>query len=190
MSTLSTDMIYATSPANFTASGKWQPPHPRTTTQIQRYARRCMPVLLAESVRASDVLICHGKRVKINWRMELLEEWELSPPSYKSHAFRATKVATGSVGVELQRTRSQNSQTPSATNSSPQSSRSVLDDGVDRIEVIDTSLGSLELAKVQTSVEKESPVRSSTAQSRQLVETKTAEESHAGTQIHGVVFCF
>ncbi|KAK3629639.1 hypothetical protein LTR56_017944 [Elasticomyces elasticus] len=190
ISSLSTDMIYATSPNNFSASGKWQPPHPRTAAQIQRYVRRCMPVLMADSVRASDVLICHGKRVKINWRMEMLEEWVLNPPSYKSHGFKkSVNTQIEALGAELQRTRSQNSQTPSATNSSPLSSQSLLEDGVDRIETIDTSLASLELGKVQTSTEKDLPLIQLVKKSPQL-EAKMVEASHPGTHIHGVVFCF
>ncbi|KAK1075531.1 hypothetical protein LTR33_009500 [Friedmanniomyces endolithicus] len=183
-STFSSDMIYATSPANFTPSGKWQPPHPRTPSQIQRYARRCMPVLLAEAVRASDVLICNGKRVKINWRMEMLEEWTLSPPSYKSHAVKAaTRVAAEAVEVvALQRNRSQISQTPSAANSSPlSSSRSVMDEGGDRIEAVEGSEGSLELGKVVASGEKESSRLSAAVQFRLVEETKTVEVGHAGT---------
>ncbi|KAK0305429.1 hypothetical protein LTR91_003794 [Friedmanniomyces endolithicus] len=193
-STFSSDMMYATSPANFTPSGKWQPPHPRTATQINRYARRCMPVLLAEAVRASDVLICNGKRVKINWRMEMLEEWALSPPSYKSHAVKVTtKVPTEHVEVALRRTGSQTSQTPSsATNSSPVSLSpgSVVDEGGDRIEAVEGSLGGLELVKVVTGVEKESPRHSAAVQFPHLEETKTVEERVSGTQVHGVVFCF
>lgn len=87
ISAYSNDMMYATSPDNFDDTGKWVPPHTRTPLQIQRYIRRCMPVLLADSPRASDILMYHGRRVKINWRMELLETWELRPPSYKSHGF-------------------------------------------------------------------------------------------------------
>lgn len=196
-STLSTDMIYATSPLNFTASGKWQPPHPRTAAQIQRYARRCMPLLHAECHRASDILICHGKRVKINWRMELLEEWSLSPPSYKSHAFVTPEPAEDEM-TELQRTRSQTSQSPSATNSSdsPRSTRgSVVNDSdrADQIEPIDTGLANLDLAKVQTlGMEKSSsPTRTSTQIARTPAEEKPQEAmQQPGDLVHGVVFCF
>ncbi|KAK1086944.1 hypothetical protein LTR33_001310 [Friedmanniomyces endolithicus] len=197
-STFSSDMLYATSPANFTPAGKWQPPHPRTPSQIQRYARRCLPVLLAEAVRASDVLICNGKRVKINWRMEMLEEWTLSPPSYKSHVVKTAVAGVAAEAVEvvaLRRTGSQASQTTSATNSSPvsSSSRSVIDEQGDRIEVVEGSGGSggsLELGKVVMRGEKESPKQSVVQRRQQLDETKTIEVGHAGTQVHGVVFCF
>ncbi|KAK5142755.1 hypothetical protein LTR32_004972 [Rachicladosporium monterosium] len=194
-STFSNDMIYATSPANFTPAGKWQPSHPRTPSQIQRYARRCMPVLLAEAVRASDVLICNGKRVKINWRMELLEEWTLSPPSYKSHVVKTAVAGVAAEAVEvvaLRRSGSKTSQTPSAANSSPvsSSSRSVMDERGDRIEVVEGSGGNLELGEVVMSGEKESPRQSVVQRRQQLDETKTIEVGHAGKQVHGVVFCF
>ena len=91
ITTYSAEMMHETSPENFNAAGKWKPPHTRTEHQVQRYVKRCMPTLPAEAVRASDVLICNGKRFKINWRMELLEGWELQPPSYRSHGF--TKAA-------------------------------------------------------------------------------------------------
>ena len=163
------EMMYATSSANFDASGKWQPPHNRTPQQIQRYVRRCIPILLAESVRASDILICHGKRVKINWRMELLEEWELQPPSYRSHGF--------DMGLGLERTRScsQNSTSESATQDAQQAPGSVLGgESEDQITPAEDALANLDLSKI-TSMDK-----------------ATARESNRppGPEIHGVVFCF
>lgn len=175
-SVLSTDMMYATSRANFNADGKWQPPHTRSAAHIQRYARRCMPVLLTEAVRASDIIVCNGKRLKINWRMELLEEWELSPPSYKAHNFTST---TG-----LERSTSQSSQTPSATNSTPQSSRSMMGAGTDQIERIESGLANLELtiSKVTATPDKGS--------SRPQLGVKMPETRHQGAEVHGVVICF
>jgi len=181
-SAFSTEMIYATSPTNFTASGKWQPPHPRTAGQVQRYVRRCMPILLAEAVRASDVLICNGKRVKVNWRMELLEEWELQPPSYRAHKF-------DNASTNLERSKSQSSASPSATHNSLTSSRSVLGTSGDQIEPIETSLASLELSKMEntaTARDKSPPTLSAPqAQQSDIKETRQPE-----TAIHGVVFCF
>ncbi|WPG97942.1 Hypothetical protein R9X50_00072500 [Acrodontium crateriforme] len=79
--------LYITPPTNFSQeSGKWQPPHRRTAGQIQRYIRRCMPILLADAPRASEILICNGKRVRINQRAHVLEAWHLKPPSYRHHA--------------------------------------------------------------------------------------------------------
>ena len=170
-STCNSDMIYSTSSTNFDPSGKWQPPNNRTSQQVQRYVRRCMPVLLADSVRASDILICQGRRVKINWRMELLEEWELQPPSYRSHGFDA--------GQRLERTRScsQNSVSGSlpATQDPQQESGSVLGgDSEDQITPAEDGLANLELPKI-TSIDK-AAIREHNRQ--------------PGPEIHGVVFCF
>ncbi|KAK4574414.1 hypothetical protein LTR86_002176 [Recurvomyces mirabilis] len=198
-STFSTDMVYATSPSNFTEAGKWQPPHPRTAAQIQRYTRRCMPILLAEAVRASDVLMCHGRRVKINWRMEMLEEWELSPPSYRSHHFETTTATTSDLetaqptdGLEMQRTTSHSSRTPSeaAANGSPLSSRSGLERPEDQIEAVDTDLANLEFGKVVSHGEK-SPTRVSVQAVSNDGEEKGAQARRTGVEeVHGVVFCF
>jgi hypothetical protein len=78
---------YQTAPTNFGPEGKWQPPHLRTATQIRRYVRRCAPLLMADAVRASDIVICNGKRMRINWRKERLEDWLLQPPTYTAHDF-------------------------------------------------------------------------------------------------------
>ncbi|KAH9829611.1 hypothetical protein Tdes44962_MAKER09099, partial [Teratosphaeria destructans] len=77
----------ATSPTNLSETGKWSPPNTRSPAQMQRYIRRCMPELRADAARASDVLISHGKRLRINWKTECLEDFELQPPSYRSHRF-------------------------------------------------------------------------------------------------------
>jgi hypothetical protein len=78
---------YETAPTNFGLDGKWQPPHMRTAVQIRRYVRRCAPLLMSDAVRASDIVICNGKRVRINWREERLEDWRLQPPKYTAHDF-------------------------------------------------------------------------------------------------------
>lgn len=78
---------YETAPTNFGPEGKWQPPHLRTAAQIRRYVRRCAPLLMSDAVRASDIVICNGKRMRINWRQERLEEWLLRPPTYDAHDF-------------------------------------------------------------------------------------------------------
>ena len=173
------DMMYATSSANFDTDGKWQPPHIRTQQQIQRYIRRCMPTLLADSVRASDVLICGGKRVRVNWRMELLEEWELRPPSYKSHTFEHD--------VSLERTASisEHSAYESGTQGGAQASTSVLGgDMEDQITPAEVGLANLELSKINSvaSAEKVSP--------HETPVTKNRESHHSNNDIHGVVFCF
>lgn len=192
--TFSEDMMYATSPANFSGSGKWEPPHTRTAHQVQRYVRRCMPVLLAEAVRASDVLICNGKRVKINWRMELLEEWELQPPSYKSHRFVLEDGSEqNSLGLQRTRSCSQNSAstsaaTPSDERENPLHSTSNLGtEGEDEITTANVTrrVANLDLAKsavISAAMDKSSsgsPRRPSANAAR-----------YDGQDIHGVVFCF
>ncbi|KAK5111107.1 hypothetical protein LTR62_005306 [Meristemomyces frigidus] len=198
-STFSTDMIYASSPDHFNSTGKWQPPHPCTTAQIQRYTRRCMPVLLAEAVRASDVLICGGKRVRINWRMELLEEWELKPPSYRSHRFEVaapTTVSTSSQSdngaQQLQRSPSHSSQTPSCDmhSSSPLSARSAFAEREDQIEATHTGLAQLELTKSGTGMAEKSLVRGSAGQQDEGRKLEVRRVQGRVEACHGVVFCF
>ncbi|KAJ9622271.1 hypothetical protein H2203_006489 [Taxawa tesnikishii (nom. ined.)] len=83
------DSMTATDSLIDPATGKWAwaPSHPRTPAQQLRYIKRCMPVLYVDSPRASSVLMCAGKRVRINPLLETLEEWTLSPPSYAAHDF-------------------------------------------------------------------------------------------------------
>lgn len=76
-----------TNPTHFDADGKWAPPHSRSAGSQFRYARRCMPILLFDTPRSSSVVICHGRRLRINHRMDMLEEWELAPPTYDAHNF-------------------------------------------------------------------------------------------------------
>ena len=80
-------MVYQTAPTNFDSEGKWAPPHLRTSAQVRRYVRRCAPLLTLDAVRASDIVICNGKRMRINWREERLEHWRLQPPTYAAHDF-------------------------------------------------------------------------------------------------------
>lgn len=136
--TFCNEIIYETSPGNFDLNGKWSPPHVRSPAQIQRYLRRCLPLLLAESPRASDIMICQGKRVKVNWRMELLEDWEMQPPSYKSHDFPTSTT--------LARTQSHSSST------SPQNTGSLFSNEQhdDEITPIESGLENLQLTKVMS----------------------------------------
>ena len=143
-SAYSVDMIYATSSANFNEAGKWEPSHIRTPQQIQRYTRRCMPVLLAESPRASDVLISNGKRVRVNWRMQLIEEWELSPPSYKSHGF--DKI------LGLGRTRSSSQNSAHVSRHGHAQASVLCGETEDQIMPVNEGLSNLELSKTQSLV--------------------------------------
>jgi len=79
--------IHATNPMNFDDDGKWAPPHARTAGQQLRYIRRCTPVLLEDMPRHSSIIVGNGRYVRANYRIEILEEWSLKPPSYEAHDF-------------------------------------------------------------------------------------------------------
>ena len=72
---------------NFTADGKWAPPHPRSPAQQWRYIRRCMPILLPDTPRHSSVMINDGRYVRPNFHNEALESWALAPPPYDAPDF-------------------------------------------------------------------------------------------------------
>ncbi|KAF2461272.1 hypothetical protein BDY21DRAFT_278823, partial [Lineolata rhizophorae] len=57
-------------------------------SQIVRYRRRCAPLLLESSPRASNVLFCQGKRWIIDKREDRLVPFEVLPPRYESHNFK------------------------------------------------------------------------------------------------------
>ncbi|CAD0112443.1 unnamed protein product [Aureobasidium uvarum] len=87
VSTIASSFQYETSPDNLGPGGKWNPPHARTNASQWRYIKRCMPTLLFDAPRATDIIICHGRRLRVNTKMDMLEEWELKPPSYDIHEF-------------------------------------------------------------------------------------------------------
>ncbi|KAF4554172.1 Hypothetical protein D9617_5g070490 [Elsinoe fawcettii] len=72
---------------NFGADGKWAPPHPRTAAQAYRYIKRCQPILLGDTPRHSSVMIADGRYVRPNYKMDILEDWFLQPPTYEAHNF-------------------------------------------------------------------------------------------------------
>lgn len=59
-----------------------------TPSQALRYRRRCAPVLLASSPRVSDVVICDGKRMRINVKEHRLVEYTSHPPRYDAHGYK------------------------------------------------------------------------------------------------------
>ena len=176
-------LVYATSPSNFTPSGKWQPPHPRTAAQTERYIRRCMPVLLADAVRASDVLICASKRVKIDWRQEGVVEWELKPPSYRHHV-PAVSAAVVETIVEAPETLSSADVSDEPT--TPHSAAA-------EIEAAQTGMAGLELSETKSN----STSKPTSLALRLLRREQPSEETKkpprakiSGTEVHGAVFCF
>ncbi|KAF2224997.1 hypothetical protein BDZ85DRAFT_87080 [Elsinoe ampelina] len=72
---------------NFGSDGKWAPPHPRTAAQTYRYIKRCQPILLGDTPRHSSVMIADGRYVRPNYKMDILEDWILQPPTYEAHNF-------------------------------------------------------------------------------------------------------
>ncbi|CAK1355782.1 unnamed protein product [Cercospora beticola] len=193
-SLLGTDMMYATPSTNFNEDGKWQPPHLRTPQQTLRYIRRCMPILNADAPRASDVMVVDGRRMKLNWRMELLEQWELQPPTYKAHNF-----SNGTTN-ELQRATSQRSSSASAGQSAePQCSSSMLE-GCDQILPLETSMDALQLTKLVSNMTHagdkgtahtaQSPTTINEEESKSHRMQQTTSAGTSPTDVHGVVFCF
>jgi len=79
-------------PLNFDSQGKWAPLHPHSTSQQLRYTRRCMPVLHFTAPRCSNIIMSGSRRLRVNQRMDMLEEWELAPPTYDAHNFSASPV--------------------------------------------------------------------------------------------------
>jgi hypothetical protein len=63
-----------------------------TPSQILRYRRRCAPVLLSSSPRVSDVVICDGKRMRINVKEHTLVEYTSHPPRYDAHGFKKKRT--------------------------------------------------------------------------------------------------
>lgn len=168
-------------PSNVDADGKWAPPHNRSAAQAQRYIRRCLPLLNSDAIRASDVLIYQGRRVKINWRMLSLENWELLPPSYASHV-----DATPS--TPLERSSSQSSSAAASTDQPPASEPA---DEIQPLETptIEVSQQGAELVKSNSNFKEENKPMSTTL--RPMAESKALEARNAdSTAVHGAVVCF
>ncbi|KAG9540436.1 hypothetical protein KCV04_g22834, partial [Aureobasidium melanogenum] len=70
VSTVTSSFQYETNPDNLGPGGKWAPPHARTNASQWRYIKRCMPTLLFDAPRANDIIICHGRRLKVNTKMD------------------------------------------------------------------------------------------------------------------------
>ncbi|KAJ8116616.1 hypothetical protein OPT61_g1987 [Boeremia exigua] len=72
-----------------------------TSSQALRYRRRCAPVLLASSPRVSDVVVCDGKRMRINVKEHRLVDYTSHPPRYDAHGFKK-KSSPKPITVELE----------------------------------------------------------------------------------------
>lgn len=194
-----------TDPSDLTADGKWNPPHHRTPAQILRYTRRCAPVLLANAVRASDVLICDGRRMRVNWRMELLEDWELKPPGYKAHAFdRADRDQADRATTRVQRSPSCASASASSSSAAeadanthththtPHSSRSLLGGAHDDvITPVPSANGTLQLTKSVSSSTTAAALGKGGARVSSRDAAKAQEIDRAiAAGMHGLLYCF
>ena len=51
---------------------KWRPQHPWTYRHDILYRRKCLPVLVSNAPRASDIIVKDGKRLKIDWEKKVL----------------------------------------------------------------------------------------------------------------------
>lgn len=193
--------VYETVPTNFSPDGKWQPPHVRTSTQVRRYVRRCAPLLMVDAVRASDIVICNGKRMRINWRAERLEDWRLQPPTYEAHEFDKEEDPTNSSSESEPAPAEQqpSTNTPSSIFSETSSSGSCAhDDAITPVDEQHASGGltGLDLIKTTSTAgsAKDGKHAANTNTSPSTASRQKAREvqrEDAGNvEAHGVMFCF
>jgi hypothetical protein len=196
---------YETAPSNFGPDGKWQPPHLRTAVQIRRYVRRCAPLLMADTVRASDIVICNGKRMRINWREERLEDWRLQPPTYEAHDFekeQQKKMDAMAAAASLETTEDDAYSTtrePSSSNApsslfsdsssshddiTPLEERSEQNGGLAHLDLVKTSSTGSAKGKVETTT----PSSTTTPVSRQKAREVQCDNNAA--EMQSVLFCF
>lgn len=197
---------YETAPSNFGPEGKWQPPHLRTSVQIRRYVRRCAPLLMSDAVRASDIVICNGKRMRVNWREERLEDWRLQPPTYKAHDFEkeqqqkedeatSAAAATANSAENMLSTTHETaaSNAPSSLFSETSSShdditpceeRSEQNGGLAHLDLIKTSSAGSAKGKVEPA----SPSAATTPASRQ--KAREVQRDNNTADVQSVLFCF
>ncbi|KAF2141667.1 uncharacterized protein K452DRAFT_287618 [Aplosporella prunicola CBS 121167] len=58
-----------------------------SASSLFRYRRRCAPVLLSSSPRASEVIYYEGKRMRVQARKQALQPYRDLPPHYAAHRF-------------------------------------------------------------------------------------------------------
>jgi hypothetical protein len=197
---------YETAPSNFGPDGKWQPPHLRTAVQIRRYVRRCAPLLMSDAVRASDIVICNGKRMRINWREERLQDWRLQPPTYQAHDFEkeqqrkeneATATAATQNGTDVALSHTHDSPSSNAPSSLFSETSSSHDDVITPLEERSEEAGGLahlDLVKSSSSgsakaiVESPTTSTATTTVSRQKAREVQRDNNTADAQ--SIVFCF
>lgn len=73
---------------------KTAPAHARPSKgALCRFRRRCAPILLATSQRASPIIFCNGVRYQVDTRRCQLIPFEKKPPRYNAHTPPATSAA-------------------------------------------------------------------------------------------------
>ncbi|KAJ9643555.1 hypothetical protein H2201_007928 [Coniosporium apollinis] len=128
-------------PFQVTASYNPKTAAPRTSSAAQtlRYRRRCCPVLLYHSSRASPVVMRRGVRMRLDRERQLLVEFEEHPPKYDAHGFSAAERAAALNAQAASEARARPQMQRAATHDSDSSSV-VADDGSvdarDRAELV------------------------------------------------------
>jgi len=196
---------YETAPSNFGPEGKWQPPHLRTAVQIRRYVRRCAPLLMSDTVRASDIVICNGKRMRINWREERLEDWRLQPPTYEAHDFEKEQqkkmdAMTAAASLETNADDAHNTTHETSSSNTPASLFSDSSSSHDDITPLEErseqsgGLAHLDLVKISSAgsakgkVETTTTSATSTPVSRQ--KAREVQRDNNAAEMQSVLFCF
>ncbi|KAB8616657.1 hypothetical protein FH972_025992 [Carpinus fangiana] len=108
--------------SDFDGDGKWAPYIARDAAQESRIRRRCMPSLLFNSKRASDVIVVQGRRAQIDWDSQSLKTWPELPPNY----VQSEDEPSSSTGSPLSPTTSQVRNPTTHTSTPRQSSRNLL----------------------------------------------------------------
>lgn len=79
-------------PSTASSDSKNAPTVRITPSRALRYRRRCAPVLLSSSPRVSDVVVCDGKRMRINVKEHNLVDYTSHPPRYDAHGFKKKRT--------------------------------------------------------------------------------------------------
>jgi hypothetical protein len=84
-------------------------------SQVQRYRRRCAPVLLACSPRVSDVVFHDGQRLRINTKEMVLLEYTQNPPRYDAHNYPKIKRVPKPIATRVSLSQNTSTKTTPAT---------------------------------------------------------------------------
>jgi hypothetical protein len=151
-----------------------------------------MPILLADAPRASDVLIHAGRRVKINWKTAMLEDWTLLPPSYRSHRFDplATAASTAATTATTNiHSASSLTRTPSQTSSA---AHSASETSSDEIALVNAAAVGADLTLTSTTdktASKPSP-RSRKTRHASTNSASTGTTQSSQLNLHSAIYCF